>query len=456
MNKILRYSFLAFLAIVGMGNAMADNVTVTFEPGTTQGNNTSASGEDTMTKDGITISTTSGGLAAAQYRFAKSSVTTIASTVGNITKIEFTCTASGTTKYGPGCFDAQDGYSYEDSNGVWTGNAASVSFTAGTAQVRATKIVVTVGEGGGGVTPDPDPDPQPGDNTLTGNGTLNNPYTAADATIVAGQLESGAKTATDVYVKGKISTIKYTFDAEHGTATFFISNDGTTNGEFQVYGAYYLENKAWVDGNTQIAVGDEVVICGKLTNYKGTPETASKEAYIYSLNGVTKNENGETPEPTVTDINVAKALEIINALEDGKTTAEEYQVTGYIVSIAEISTQYGNATFVIADEATAEGGLTVYRVKGFNGEAIADENIVKVGDQVVVKGKLQKYVKNGEVTPEVATGGSIVSINGAATGISAAKASAQTAAIVYNLAGQKVGADYKGIVIVNGKKMIQK
>ena len=28
--------------------------------------------------------------------------------------------------------------------------------------------------------------------------------------------------------------------------------------------------------------------------------------------------------------------------------------------------------------------------------------------------------------------------------------------ILYNLAGQKVGADYKGIVVVNGKKVIKK
>jgi hypothetical protein len=28
--------------------------------------------------------------------------------------------------------------------------------------------------------------------------------------------------------------------------------------------------------------------------------------------------------------------------------------------------------------------------------------------------------------------------------------------VMFNLAGQKVGKEYKGIVIVNGKKMIQK
>lgn len=41
------------------------------------------------------------------------------------------------------------------------------------------------------------------------------------------------------------------------------------------------------------------------------------------------------------------------------------------------------------------------------------------------------------------------------TGITNVKAAAENAA-AYNLAGQKVGKDYKGVVIVNGKKLIQK
>jgi hypothetical protein len=44
-----------------------------------------------------------------------------------------------------------------------------------------------------------------------------------------------------------------------------------------------------------------------------------------------------------------------------------------------------------------------------------------------------------------------------ATGISVAKSNVKVNnGVIYNLAGQKVGKDYKGIVIMNGKKMIQK
>lgn len=42
------------------------------------------------------------------------------------------------------------------------------------------------------------------------------------------------------------------------------------------------------------------------------------------------------------------------------------------------------------------------------------------------------------------------------TGIESVKATKQNNDVIYNLAGQKVGADYKGVVIKNGKKFVQK
>jgi len=120
-------------------------------------------------------------------------------------------------------------------------------------------------------------------------GTVDNPYDVDGILAVASQLEEGATSDAEYYFKGKISSIKYTFSANYGTAQFNISNDGSTEGtQFLIYGTYYLGNRAWTEGDTQIAVGDEVVICGKLTNYKGTLETANKNNYIYSLNGKTE------------------------------------------------------------------------------------------------------------------------------------------------------------------------
>ena len=119
-----------------------------------------------VVKEGVTLSCSSGTITADQFRFFKSQTLTVSSTAGNITSIEFTCTAANDTKHGPGGFGALDGYTYADKVGTWTGSAASVTFSTTNNQVRATQVVVTIdGEGGGdnpgGDNPGGD-DPNPG------------------------------------------------------------------------------------------------------------------------------------------------------------------------------------------------------------------------------------------------------------------------------------------------------
>ena len=141
--------------------------------------------------------------------------------------------------------------------------------------------------GGGSGTPSGDP---------KGSGTQTDPYNVVAISQLAAKLNDKEVSTQDYYFKGKICSVKFTFSAQYGTATFNVSDDGKTGGtEFTVYSVYTFNNKPWVEGNTQIAVGDEVVIVGKITNYGGTLETASKKAYIYSLNGKTENEGGSTP-----------------------------------------------------------------------------------------------------------------------------------------------------------------
>lgn len=103
-----------------------------------------------VSKAGVTIDVTRGIIGTYNnenhYRIYKSQTLTVTSTVGNIAKIEFTCTANGDEKYGPGCFTASTGeYGHDGAAvGTWTGDAATVIFTASANQVRATQIVVTL------------------------------------------------------------------------------------------------------------------------------------------------------------------------------------------------------------------------------------------------------------------------------------------------------------------------
>ena len=68
---------------------------------------------------------------------------TVSSGSHTIVGISFTCTASGTSKYGPGNASANVGsYSYSGSTGTWGGSASSVIISS-TAQIRMTSLTIT-------------------------------------------------------------------------------------------------------------------------------------------------------------------------------------------------------------------------------------------------------------------------------------------------------------------------
>ena len=122
-----------------------------------------------------------------------------------------------------------------------------------------------------------------------GVGTLATPFTAVGAVNAA-----KAAPASNVYVSGTISQIVNNgqFSAQYGNASFWISKDGTYNNDksldFEAYRVLYLGNRKWVEGDSLVAVGDEVILHGPLTTYNGTSETVQNKAYIYSLNGKTE------------------------------------------------------------------------------------------------------------------------------------------------------------------------
>jgi len=119
-----------------------------------------------------------------------------------------------------------------------------------------------------------------------GDGSLDNPYNATGVYQAAAALDASGK-LENVYMKGIISSVKYTFSANYGTATFFISDDGSLAApQFQAYSVYYFDGAAWQEGDLQVNVGDSVVLYGTVVNYQGTtPETSSKKAWLYELNG---------------------------------------------------------------------------------------------------------------------------------------------------------------------------
>lgn len=129
---------------------------VTFDADVDKGNATETRAAYEVAKEGITMSVTDGRLGTynneVHYRIYKSATMTLTSTVGNIVSVEFTCTANDDAEYGPAHFTVDSGnYTYAGAMGTWTGNASTVVFTATTAQVRATQIVVKIAGGTTGV-----------------------------------------------------------------------------------------------------------------------------------------------------------------------------------------------------------------------------------------------------------------------------------------------------------------
>ena len=119
-----------------------------------------------------------------------------------------------------------------------------------------------------------------------GSGSLDNPFNAVAASAYAEYIGRNSESPTDVYIKGKVASIVENYDNSYGNATFHISDDGSSTNTFYIYRAYYLGNSKYTDGNL-LKEGDDVVIYGKVTYYNGSiPETVTKKAFLYSLNGV--------------------------------------------------------------------------------------------------------------------------------------------------------------------------
>ena len=81
-------------------------------------------------------------------------------------------------------------------------------------------------------------------------------------------------------------------------------------------------------------------------------------------------------------------------LDSDKSEVNAY-VQGIVTAITEVSTQYGNATYAIGDTEDATQTLSIYRGNYLANAKFTDENQLKVGDQVVVYGKMMDHSTGG-------------------------------------------------------------
>lgn len=301
---------------------------------------------------------------------------------------------------------------------------------------------------------------------LDGEGTEANPYSVADALyLIANQMA----TTENVYVAGTISEITEV-SPTYGNATYNIKDADADNSLLVFRGKYLGEEKFTAEN--QIEVGDMVVVCGVLKDHNGTPEFNTGN-YLAKLSvNVSVSAAGYA-----TLYYGGRSLMVPTGVE-----ATTYNIADDVLTV---SKTYGSGTVIPAATAVllqASEGQYAFDVTAEAGEADAN-NVLKGTDaaEETTGGTVYYAFQNGSK----GYGFYWMAANGAAftngahkayiaytpagntpakdflgfdevTGINKVITTDNANAPVYNAAGQRVSNTYKGLVIKNGKKYMNK
>ena len=119
---------------------------------------------------------------------------------------------------------------------------------------------------------------------LNNAGTNVDPYDVANARIAI----DGEATVDDVYVTGIVSRVD-SFDGSSSSITYWISDDGTTTNQFEVYKGKGISGANFTSIN-DVEVGASVVVFGDIKKYNTTYEfNANSELVSYDVRSVFEN-----------------------------------------------------------------------------------------------------------------------------------------------------------------------
>ena len=226
------------------------------------------------------------------------------------------------------------------------------------------------------------------------------------------------------------------------------------------------------DKTTQNIFVGESAVSTQTTGAKGKheykiAEASQKAGTIYTLKVTNANNSqvskiliwkkGTAPAPVSikntpeTAYTVAKAKELFDAGED---LSESVYVKGIVTKVDDKNfSTFKSLNIYISDDGKEEKtkAFEAYACNDLGNKEFTSADAVKAGDEVIVYGSLTKY----GTTYELAKGCYLYSLNGKTTGIKGVKATAKSSEL-YNLSGQRVSSSYKGVVIRNGKKVVNK
>lgn len=284
-----------------------------------------------------------------------------------------------------------------DAKGNWTGSANKVVYSiAGNTQIKT--MTVTLGDGG--TTPEPPV-----------------VVTYTDVASVKDLLANYKEDTKNLNLT--LTNAKVTFVNEYkGTINTYV-REGDTAIELRTLG-FNMPVNSILNGKVKVDLK---------YNYGVPYLTANAGTDDESITVTESNEAAEPIEATIADLLANKYLNDLVTIKNFTFSKEEYQ-TGKFNYYA----NDGEQKIMIFDKFSKVGGVAeltegeVYNVTGLYG--------------AIFKG-LPEILPTQKVTA------------GTPTGINNITTSAADNAPIFNLAGQKVGKGYKGVVIKAGKKMIQ-
>ena len=459
MIKTLRYSLLSLLVLV-CGSAFAQK-TVTFDATVDSYGANENTNDIVLTKDGVTLSVTQGNFGnGSQFRIFKGQSITVSAEGGNVTSIVFTCTAAGTAKYGPGCFDAVEGYSYDGKVGTWTGDASEVTFTAVSNQVRATKIEVSVAASGEVVIAKPaisgeeyflettevTLEAAEGDIYYTIDGT--EPTSASTKYEAPFTLDASAIVKAVAVKDGKESAVVEKAFEKVVLTDIVIGNVMFMEEPVKWQRVYFLNGQViYVKGNQVYIREANQAITAAIFYNVGLPSDIKRGDIINGSIIVDYTLYNEMPEfisnplTTISDVTIEGNEDIvpipnvtIEDIEDGSYKCNDVLMQGQIVT-GEDGKYY----------LKEEGGKTIL----FYGNDEAVSGYADDGKTYFVESIYYGIYKGThELLP-------ISVFENDPTAISDVKAETNADSVIYNLAGQRMSKLAKGINIVNGKKVIK-
>lgn len=211
--------------------------------------------------------------------------------------------------------------------------------------------------------------------------------TVAQALEIGMALAPRAATPNRYVITGYVSAIDDPYSETYGNETFWITDEkgsraaSSSDGAFEVY-------RGKPDAAAEIGLDAKIRILCKIKNYSPTIENDGMGIVFEVL---------ETGTPLQIDtITVERALEIGMALEDNAYTQDLYVVKGYAVKAYPRECCKSSQNIYMADYMEDFGEFYGYNASG--------DKEIETNDYLLLRGKIQKYVKGDKVTIELSYG----------------------------------------------------